>query len=442
MQDNPRFKDSAWVHVWVFLLLNATHKAHRMIFNGVDTELRPGQLITSRKSISDGTGVEQSKVERVLKTLKTEQQIEQVSSPVSRLITILNWELYQGGEQVSEHRVNSERTASEHRVNTNKNEKKDKNEEKGEGPRAENGCTLSAAISHFAEMRKLDPNATTPTKRFAKRGWTYRLRLMSTDIGPLERSALGTIERALSPEFLTTEHGRRTTKPMEKTATILTHAMQELQVIPRKAVEELPPRWPQCNTVNNPCETAWQRKWLNLDCWDPGIQAMATAAEAYAGRWFRSNPNPALLVLIGNTGVGKTHTAQCLFRFAQSAAFTAFDSGHWRKQFPNSGYYRWPEICKGFEEKEYSAVSDMFGLGLVVIDDAGAEYGTSTPWIKDNATDQLCQVLSRREHKFTILTSNIESGQWESRFDKRVADRLLRNSQVIDLTALKSYAMR
>lgn len=157
MQENPRFKDSAWVHVWVFLLLNATHKAHRMIFNGVDTELRPGQLITSRKSISDGTGINQSKVERMLKTLKTEHQIEQVSSPVSRLITILNWELYQGGEQVSEHRVNSERTASEHRVNTNKNEKKDKNEEKGEGPRAENGCTLSAAISHFAEMRKLDP---------------------------------------------------------------------------------------------------------------------------------------------------------------------------------------------------------------------------------------------------------------------------------------------
>ncbi len=170
MKDNPRYKDSPWVHIWVHLLLTATHKPQRMIFDGRDIELQPGQLITSRKSIASDTGINESKVERVLKILKTEQQIEQVSSAISRLITILNWAEYQGGEQVSEPRVNTERTASEQQVNTNKNDKKDKNEEEGEGPRAKNGCSLSAAIKHFEQARKLDPGCTY-TDQEVRQAW-------------------------------------------------------------------------------------------------------------------------------------------------------------------------------------------------------------------------------------------------------------------------------
>lgn len=145
-------------------------------------------------------------------------------------------------------------------------------------------------------------------------------------------------------------------------------------------------------------------------------------------------------MLVGNSGLGKTHVAKCLYRYGAAAAASAFDAGGWRKQFPNTGFYRWPEVCKGFEEKDYSAAQDMFGLGAVVIDDIGAER-CSTQWFKDDATDQLCQILSRREFKFTVVTTNIDPMEWATRFDQRVSDRLLRNSTVIHLRG-DSYTMQ
>lgn len=129
--DHPRFRDGAWLRVWTYLLLNATHTEYRVIFAGKEVVLRPGQLITSRNSIVDFCGVERSKVERILKTLKTEQQIEQLASNTSRLITILNWNEYQKVEQQNEHQVSNDRAASEQQVSTNKNGKKEKNVKEG-----------------------------------------------------------------------------------------------------------------------------------------------------------------------------------------------------------------------------------------------------------------------------------------------------------------------
>ena len=129
--DNPRSKDPAWVSIWLYLVTNATHAPRDTIFEGNRITLQPGQLITGRNAIEAVTGVNASKVQRILKTMKIEQQIEQQTSNASRLVTILNWASYQEGEQQSEHQVNIERTSSEHRVNTNKNVKNVKNVENG-----------------------------------------------------------------------------------------------------------------------------------------------------------------------------------------------------------------------------------------------------------------------------------------------------------------------
>ncbi len=119
--DNPRFNEGDWLKVWLFLLCSATHANIRRVFGSELMTLSPGQLITSRSTISMKTDVQESKVERILKRLEIEQQIEQRSSSVSRLITIVNWGEYQEGEQEHEQQVNSDRTASEQQVNTNKN---------------------------------------------------------------------------------------------------------------------------------------------------------------------------------------------------------------------------------------------------------------------------------------------------------------------------------
>lgn len=127
--DNPVVcKDAEHLAIWMYLLLNATHTNYDSIFKGERITLTPGQLITGRKSISSVLKINENKVQRVLKTFENEQQIEQQTSNQNRLITILNWNSYQGVEQQSEQQVNNERTTSEQQVNTNKNDKKEKND--------------------------------------------------------------------------------------------------------------------------------------------------------------------------------------------------------------------------------------------------------------------------------------------------------------------------
>lgn len=125
MLDNPAVcKDSDHLAIWIHLLLNATHKPHDILIGNKRVTLQPGDLATSRKALSVKYKVEESKVERILKLFKNEQQIEQQSYSTNRIISVLNWHKYQEIEQQNEQRVNSERTASEQRVNTNKNERK------------------------------------------------------------------------------------------------------------------------------------------------------------------------------------------------------------------------------------------------------------------------------------------------------------------------------
>lgn len=122
MLDNPIvFKDSDHVAVWVYLLLNATHTELPSLFQGKKITLQPGQLITGRKSISLKLNIAESKVQRILKTFESEQQIEQQTSNKNRLISIVSWSEYQDNEQQNEHQVNNKRTTTEQQVNTNNN---------------------------------------------------------------------------------------------------------------------------------------------------------------------------------------------------------------------------------------------------------------------------------------------------------------------------------
>lgn len=115
-------KDSDYFAVWMYLLLNATHKESPAIFNKKKIILKKGQLITGRKTIAEKFDISESKVQRILKTFEIEQQIEQQTCSRNRLISIINWNEYQQSEQRIEQPVNNERTTSEQPVNTNNND--------------------------------------------------------------------------------------------------------------------------------------------------------------------------------------------------------------------------------------------------------------------------------------------------------------------------------
>lgn len=119
-------KDADYFSIWCYLLLSAAHSGATAMFRGKRIELRPGQLITGRHSISLLFSVTPSKVQRILKCYENEHQIEQLTSNRNRLITILNWDEYQSSEQQNDEVMNTQRTTDVMTLNTNKNVKNDK----------------------------------------------------------------------------------------------------------------------------------------------------------------------------------------------------------------------------------------------------------------------------------------------------------------------------
>lgn len=114
--ENPIIcKDSDYLAVWIYLLLNATHKEIPALFKGEKILLQPGQLITGRKSISEKLKISESKIYRVINEYKSEHQIEQQTSNKNSLITIVNWNKYQQKEQQNEQQKNNKRTTTEHK---------------------------------------------------------------------------------------------------------------------------------------------------------------------------------------------------------------------------------------------------------------------------------------------------------------------------------------
>lgn len=120
IMENPIVtKDADYLAIWVYLLLNATHDSYPVLFKGERIMLEPGQLLTGRKTIASRLSVSESKVTRVLNAFEIEHQIKQQTSNKNRLISIVNWDFYQGSEQQNEQQLDNNRTTTEQQVNNN-----------------------------------------------------------------------------------------------------------------------------------------------------------------------------------------------------------------------------------------------------------------------------------------------------------------------------------
>lgn len=108
MLENPIVcKDNDYVRVWIELLLKVTHKCCFAISGGKRITLKPGQLVTGRRVLAEACNIDPSKAERILKAFEKEHQIEQHTTNTDRIITIVNWDIYQNNEQQNEHQANN-----------------------------------------------------------------------------------------------------------------------------------------------------------------------------------------------------------------------------------------------------------------------------------------------------------------------------------------------
>jgi DNA replication protein DnaC len=182
-------------------------------------------------------------------------------------------------------------------------------------------------------------------------------------------------------------------------------------------------------------KSKWEAENIGLFQYHPKIAEMTAACREFAGRLYRNQRENRQLVLVGDSGCGKTHAARAILWWWRNAAFSAYAAGHW--EAPGTTFYaEWPKLCLGFEEGQFGVIDDLCHTrGLVVIDDVGAEHDPFKKW-----ADKLCQSLNR-DDRWRIVTTNIAPSEWGKRLDARISDRLIRNSVVVNLTGVPSYAV-
>lgn len=123
IRDKGYYQDSQYVHLWLHLMLLASHDETEFLWNGKIVKLKGGQFVTGRQKMAKETGINEYKIERILKCFETEQQIAQQKTSKYRLITILNWDKY----QKLHNDLHDERTTTAQPLHTFKNYKKVKN---------------------------------------------------------------------------------------------------------------------------------------------------------------------------------------------------------------------------------------------------------------------------------------------------------------------------
>ena len=188
-----------------------------------------------------------------------------------------------------------------------------------------------------------------------------------------------------------------------------------------------------------PLSDPWQAKWLKLRVCHPTIQEAADATKSFGLSWFR-HERARRLVLSGRSGCGKTELAKSLFAWARALSFMSWEKGHYR-QPPSVGFILWQEVCDRLEDPRASMtelLADAVNESLLIVDDIGAE---SDRFKSGKSTDALCYLMTRRQDKgFTFLTTNVPPDGWQTKWDERVRDRLLRDSTVVDMGECPSWA--
>lgn len=145
------------------------------------------------------------------------------------------------------------------------------------------------------------------------------------------------------------------------------------------------------------------------------------------------------LVLYGPNGCGKTHAARAFKRWFESVRMAigpvaVQTEDGMEAMLPNCCYRMWPAVVDGFKRDQWLVTDYLESEYLTIIDDIGAEHDPS-----GFGMEKLYLILSRREFKRTILTTNFPPAEWDRKFERRVASRLFRNTTLIDLSKVMDF---
>jgi len=136
IQDNELWLTEPFTRAqaWIDLIMLANHKRKMFFKRGVEVVVERGQVGYSELALSHRWQWSRGKVNKFLKYLEREQQIEQQKTFVTTLITVLNYEKYQQVEQQTgqqnDNRMTAERQQNDNRMTLTSNDNNEKNDKK------------------------------------------------------------------------------------------------------------------------------------------------------------------------------------------------------------------------------------------------------------------------------------------------------------------------
>lgn len=202
------------------------------------------------------------------------------------------------------------------------------------------------------------------------------------------------------------------------------------------ALKALAETTPSTTTPQPPSES-WNAKWLRLQtAHHPKLKELEKQAGLFCFGMWQAPMRGRMLLLFGENGAGKTHTAESVHRWVSSV-------GHGKTWFPTPGvraqlqslFWRWPALLDELKAGNWDLVDDCMNAPCLIIDELGGGHDPSGVGV-----DKLCQILSRRENMWTLITTNVTADAWETKFDRRVASRFFRNSTHVDLSDVPDYS--
>jgi DNA replication protein DnaC len=158
---------------------------------------------------------------------------------------------------------------------------------------------------------------------------------------------------------------------------------------------------------------------------------------SFCKRMVKAPTDGAKMVLVGNSGAGKTMAARCVYNWLGCARVGMSWMRDNRHHYPSQQWIYWPAFLDALKAGEWNRVNSACEVTLLVLDDIGSEHDPSKLGV-----DKLCTILEKRARMWTIVTTNILPSEWEARFDRRVASRLARNGRIVDLSQVPDYSTR
>jgi hypothetical protein len=150
--------------VLMTILMLANHQGREWEFKGEKYKAEPGQFVTSLESLAQkcGKGVSIQNVRTSLKRFEKYDFLTNESTNKNRLITIVNWALYQSNSDELTNNLTGNQQATNKQLTTNKNDKNDKERYTRKQVYDDTSIFYKLAVYFFERIRENNPDHKEP----------------------------------------------------------------------------------------------------------------------------------------------------------------------------------------------------------------------------------------------------------------------------------------